>query len=502
MLSPEHAHQAHHDAERRYRELFERTSDIMVVYRIEPDGRVICEDFNPAAELATGFERAKVIGKEPRDIVEASTALRLARRYRDAITTRAPVTYEEQFELPTGLRTISTTLLPALDDTGRVFRLTVISRDVTALRAAEAMQRQLEDRFTDTKRHDALTTLTGHIAHDVNNLLAVITSLASRLGDEPTNRAQDAITQATRRGRQLTQRLLSFGRQASEERKPIDLVPLVRETRDLLEPTAPEVTFLERISPKLPKVLADAAQLHQVLINLASNALHAMPEHGTLTLGLEPAQGRPARQWVRLWVQDTGPGMPEAIRRRLLSQEERGAAPSVGLEVVQALVKANGGTVAVTVEGGTTVSVFLPAMSEEADKPGAGQRLMLVDDHPGMARVSAKLLETLGYRASIFEDPREALAAFEADPQAFDAVLTDLSMPQMSGEDLTLAILRIRPSMPVIITSGLGTTVDVDALYRLGARALLVKPWRLEEAVSTLQRVLKQTKAEVTPLAR
>ena len=120
-------------------------------------------------------------------------------------------------------------------------------------------------------------------------------------------------------------------------------------------------------------------------------------------------------------------------------------------------------------------------------RPGAGQHLMLVDDHPGMARVSARLLETLGYRTSVFDDPREALKALRATPAGFDAVLTDLSMPQMSGEEFTLALREVRPELPVIVSSGMGGELDEDTRERLRIAAVLVKPWRLEEAIAALK---------------
>jgi CheY-like chemotaxis protein len=139
---------------------------------------------------------------------------------------------------------------------------------------------------------------------------------------------------------------------------------------------------------------------------------------------------------------------------------------------------------------GSTFSIFLKACGEDSSRPGAGQHLMLVDDHPGMARVSAKLLETLGYRTSVFDDPREALSAFIAAPGGFDAVVTDLSMPQMSGEEFTRSLHAVRPTLPVIVSSGMADELDGEELKSLGVSGVLLKPWRLEEAVATLQRVL------------
>lgn len=134
--------------------------------------------------------------------------------------------------------------------------------------------------------------------------------------------------------------------------------------------------------------------------------------------------------------------------------------------------------------------VYLPAVEPGEEPRPQGHRLLLLDDHPGMAKVSAKLLETLGYRTTVFDDPREALDAFRAAPGTYDVVLTDLSMPHMSGAEFTKAVQAVRPGVPVIVTSGLGTELDEAALRRLGVRQVLLKPWRVEDALSALRAVL------------
>jgi len=254
-------------------------------------------------------------------------------------------------------------------------------------------------------------------------------------------------------------------------------------------------------------VLGDSGQLLQVLTNLCTNALQAMPSGtGSLTVTLETsevdfsyASRHPplqAGRWVRLTVADTGVGMDEATARRIFepffSTRLDGSGTGLGLAVVQSIVQGHDGAVVVDSEPtrGTSFHVYLPPLQEELSRPGAGQHLMLVDDHPGMARVSARLLETLGYRTTVFDDPREALKAFRATPRGFDAVLTDLSMPQMSGEDFTRELRELRPEVPVIVSSGMASELDDAARQRLRIDAVLVKPWRLEEAVAALQRVL------------
>jgi PAS domain S-box-containing protein len=495
--------------ERRFRDLFEHTSDATVLYRVALDGKVFCEDFNPAAEAGSGFKREQLIGRQAHEVVEAGSAQKLAGRFAQAIRTRLPVLYEDSLELPRGTRWYNTAIVPLLDQTGRVDRLAAIARDITAAREAEQLQRRLEAEVAEAQKSEALARLASHIAHDVNNVLTIIVAHAQRLlqlPGKPSEVAQ-AILQATVRGRELTQQVLTFGRRRPPERKPLDVGEVVRETVALFAATAPSVTMRVELDVHTPRVQGDGAQLHQVVTNLFTNALHAMTQgDGALTVRLAPidvdyafARLHPplqAGQWVRLSVSDTGVGMDESTRRRIFepffSTRPEGRGTGLGLAVVQSIVQGHDGAVEVdTTPGqGSTFHVYLPALEEESSRPGSGQHLMLVDDHPGMARVSARLLETLGYRTSVFDDPREALAAFRATPDTYDAVLTDLSMPQMSGEELTRSVREVKPDLPVIVSSGMASELNEQDLERLGFAAVLMKPWRLEEAVSTLKRVL------------
>ncbi len=495
--------------ERRFRDLFVHTSDSTVLYRVSLDGSVYCEDFNPAAEATTGLKRDDIVGRQAHEVVEPASAKKLAARFQQAIRTRAPVLYEDSLELPRGTRWYNTAIIPLLDESGRVNRLAAIARDITVVRESEQLQRRLDTEVAEAQKNEALARLASHIAHDVNNLLTVIVAHAQRLQQlpgKPTEVAQ-SILQATVRGRELTQQVLMFGRRRPPERKPLDIAQVVRETLALLEATAPSVTMRVELSGRVPRVHGDATQLHQVATNLVTNALNAMSgRRGVLTVRLEPteldyafASAHPplqAGRWVRLTVADTGVGMDEATRRRIFepffSTRSEGRGTGLGLAVVQSIVQGHDGAVMVeTTPGrGSSFSVYLPALEEDVVRPGSGQHLMLVDDHPGMARVSARLLETLGYRTSVFDDPREALAAFRATPETYDAVLTDLSMPQMSGEEFTRSVREVKPTLPVIVSSGMASELDADDLQRLGFAAVLMKPWRLEEAVSTLQRVL------------
>lgn len=494
------------ESERRFRDLFRYSSDTIVLYRVSLDGRVFCEDLNPAGERSSGMTRDQVIGKEAREVLPPLAAARLQERYEQAVRAKLPISYEHELPLPDGARVYNTAIVPLLDDTGRVHRLASIARDVTAQRTAEQLSRRLEAQVAESQKSDALARLATHLAHDVSSLLSAIEAHARQLKATTASGADAprAILEATARGRELAQRIAAYGRRRPEEKKPVDLEPLLHEVVRQLSATAPKVTVVPEVVSGSLRVQGDAAQLHQVLLNLVSNALQAMPEGGRLTVRLELkrvsldyAAAHPplkAGAWALLSVADTGRGMDEATRRRIFEPyfSTSDARTGLGLPVVQSVVTGHEGVVLVESApgAGTRFDVFLPALDVADDKPGQGQHLMLVDDHPGMARVSAKLLETLGYRTSVFDDPRLALEAFRQRPQGFDAVLTDLSMPQMSGEEFTRSLHQVRPNLPVIVSSGFASLVDPGELERLGVAGVLMKPWRLEEAVATLQRVL------------
>jgi PAS domain S-box-containing protein len=503
------AEEALRESQRRFQDLFQYSNDAIVLYRVSETGRVECEDINPAAEKLSGLKRETTVGRTADEVLQGPAVKLFETRWNQAIRAKSAVLYEQEYPLPAGRRWVSTAMVPFVDDAGQVRRLAAYSRDITQMREGELLQRSLEAQLAESQKNEALARLASHIAHDVNNLLSVIVAHTQRvqgLGGKVTEAAQ-AILEATARGRELTQQILTFGRRRPPERKPLELGPLVRETLRLLEPTAKDITVREVVAPRVPKVLGDAGQLYQVLTNLSTNALHAMGGGpGTLTISLEPvdldfafaARHPPlqAGRWIRLSVSDTGLGMDETTARRVFepffSTREDGTGTGLGLAVVQSIVQGHDGAVLVESdpEKGTTFHVYLPAVQEDLSRPGNGQHLMLVDDHPGMARVSARLLETLGYRTTVFDDPREALAAFRAAPTGFDAVLTDLSMPQMSGEDFTRELRELRPEVPVIVSSGMASELDEEARQRMRIDAVLVKPWRLEEAVAALQRVL------------
>jgi PAS domain S-box-containing protein len=317
--------------ERRFRDLFQHTTDALVLYRVALDGNVYFEDINPAAEVASGLKRDDVIGRQAHEVFAPRTSQHMKERYAEAIRTRAPIAYDESLELPAGQRAFSTVIVPLPDETGRIDRLAAVARDMTAQREAEARQRTLEAQLTEAQKNEALVRLASHIAHDVNNLLTVVMANAQRLESLPGRPAEvaQAILQATNRGRELTQQVLTFSRRRPPERKRLELGPMVRETLKLLEVTAPDVMMRVELPARPVVVQGDSSQLRQVVTNLCTNALTAMAgsKGAKLTLRLDLieldyafAQRHPplqAGRWARLVVEDTGESLDDAARRRI-----------------------------------------------------------------------------------------------------------------------------------------------------------------------------------------
>ena len=396
--------------------------------------------------------------------------------------------------------------------------------------AAERQRASLEQQLRQSQKMEALGTLAGGIAHDFNNILAAIGSnLELALQDAPEGHevrtSLDEIRTAHARARELVQRILLFSRGRPPERVPLAPAAVVGEALGLLRASLPPTVELRTSwAPGLPPVLADATQLHQIVLNLATNALHAMgPAGGRLSVALEPvavtaedaaAAAEPGPgSYVRLTVRDTGTGIPPEIRDRLFEPffTTKGVeSTGLGLAVVHGIVRDHGGAITVSSEvgRGSAFCVYLPAApgAEAGEAPaapalvrGGGERVMYVDDEEALVFVMTRLLRRLGYEPLAFSDPAAALHAFRLSPGDVDAVIADLAMPGMSGAELLRALREIRPGLPVALASG-HVPEDGAALAALGDLPVRIrKPATLEEIARTLEELLGNGSARPSP---
>jgi PAS domain S-box-containing protein len=400
--------------------------------------------------------------------------------------------------------------------------LVSINEDITARRAAELAKAEMEGQLRQAQKLEALGQLAGGIAHDFNNILTAIMAYAELTGmdaekPEEVRKHIAQVRAAGGRAKELVKRILAFSRQQQHERKPVRLQAVIVEALKLLRSTLPSTIAIEtRIEDDAPVTLSDAAQIHQVMMNLCTNAAHAMGEQpGRLTVALEGvmieagmhAELRPGRH-ARLTVGDTGHGMPPEVLKRIFEPFFTTKGPTegtgLGLPVVHGIVKDHDGVITVEsrVGQGTTFRVFLPehadgvcAQADDGERKlprGRGERILFVDDERVLCDAGTRLLAYLGYAPLAFADAEEALRRFRHDPTDFDLVITDLTMPHMTGLDLAMEISALRPELPVLLVSGFSGTWTPERVKALGLRDLIAKPVSVEVLAAAVRRALDE----------
>ena len=402
-----------------------------------------------------------------------------------------------------------------------------VARDITD-------RRRLEEQFRQAQKLEAIGTLAGGIAHDFNNILAAITGYVElarqAAGDNPAVCVPlDEVQTASARAASLVRQILAFSRRdEQQQRQPLQLNEALAEPLKLLRATIPSVIeFDVELAPELPAVLADATQIHQLVVNLCTNAWQAMkPRPGRLQVRLEKfavdalvAESNPRLRpgtYVRLSVSDTGRGMDPETQARIFepffTTKAPGEGTGLGLSVVHGIVQGHDGAITVYSElgTGTAFHVYLPAY--EGDVPakaepasevprGDGERVLFVDDEKPLALLGQKMLERLGYKVEATSSVLAALDRFRSDPDGFDLVVTDMTMPTMTGIDFTGELLVIRPDLPIILTTGFNASLTPARVRELGIRELVLKPHSMQSLSQAMHRAFKP-RGNTGPLLR
>lgn len=386
--------------------------------------------------------------------------------------------------------------------------------DITARRRLEENQRR-------SQKLEAIGTLAGGIAHDFNNILLGIvghTELAMRdpgLGDESRSDLE-RVLKGAKRGRDLVRRILLFSRNTEITRAPLRLDRTVNEALKLLRASLPSTIEIRlELDPATPAVLSDETQIHQILMNLVTNSAHAMADGGTISIQVAPfevtdefARNHPAMEagrQARITVRDTGAGMSAEVLEHALepffTTKPPGQGTGLGLSIIHGIVQAHRGALEIeSVPGrGTTVALVLPAHEAAGAAPAERTpnrapehrtRILFVEDEEVLAQMQRRQLEHLGYEVTTHTSSLEALEDFRARPAAFDLLITDDTMPRMTGSALTKEVLGIRPDLPVLMVSG-GDRGDARAAKRAGFRKVLRKPHTAKELEQAIREVLQ-----------
>ncbi len=480
------------------------------------DAAGVIEYVNPAFEISMGYPATEVVGQSTRILKSGihdsdfyrvlwTTVLggevwqgRLVNRRKDG-----------------SLCEQTASIAPVIDESGEVVRCVAVERDITR-------QVQMERQLGESHKMKALGTLAGGIAHDFNNILQAITGYSEILRDDlPEHSGQrekvDMVLRSAERAKGIIKQILSFARKPKEEREPTDVPVLINETVALLRASLPSTIEIEiDVAFDAGNVLADPHQLHQVLLNLGSNAAHAIGDQpgrlgiGAARLHLDGSSkvvldGLPEGEYVEITVSDSGAGMDVATLDRIYepfyTTKEVGSGTGLGLSVVHGIVHSHRGAIEVESEvgKGTTFRIYLP-IHQVTEKPSSGSyqlngvergtgHVLVVDDEQPILDLVRNLLERVGYTVTVAHDGNEGLSAFESNRDAFDAIITDQTMPGRTGLQFAREVRKSRKDLPLILITGYSRVITDEKALEAGIGAVLTKPFTATELVATLEEV-------------
>ena len=504
------------ESERRFRLIFQTSPESIILTRLD-DGLIV--DINESHTQMTGYSREELIGQtalesgiwdDPADREKLVEHLR-----KTGIFTSWEVPFARKGD------SVGTALA-----SGRIIHLKgvphilAISRDITDQKREQEEKEKLQVRLRQSQKMEAVGTLAGGIAHDFNNILTIILGnihLARK--KEPSGSLTpeiNSINSAAMRAIELVKHILTFSRQTEAVRQPVDTRSIIIEAMKMMRASLPSTMEIEqRLEPNLPRIMADPTHIHQIIINLCTNAAHAIGRQaGLLTVVLEKltvAQDDelykldiPPGEYIRLCVSDTGKGMDRKTQERIFepyfTTKEKGEGTGLGLATVHGIVQGYNGAIKVYSElgRGAGFSVYLPAVKQGGECPtedesvifGKGERILFVDDEEGIVASGAEILEGLGYQVDPCNSSRDALELFSSRPGQYNLVITDYTMPKMNGVELAREILRIKSDIGIILCTGFSRIPEEEEANFLGLRNYVAKPFRIAALSKTIRRVL------------
>ena len=514
-----HAEEALQKSEEKFRTIANYTVDWESWFG--PDGKYLW--VNPAVERITGYSVDEVLAMP--DFV----AVMIAEEGRDELRRRMErarhATWGDNFEIcclhKNGSKLwLSISWQPVYDPQGGYLGIRMSGRDITARIKAEEERRNLEKQLFEAQKMESIGTLAGGIAHDFNNILAGIIGYAelAAMGANDTVRTYlDHVLNAADRAKHLIQQILAFSRHTEHEKKPIDLRSVVQEVLKLLRATISAAIEINVHLPRRPIVInADHTQMHQVIMNICTNAVHAMGEKGgTLEIELICDEITPERQpqdlnlapgvYAQLRISDTGHGIDPVNLPRIFdpffTTKKVGEGTGLGLAVVYGIIHDHGGYVKVAsrLGYGAAFYIYLPLLTakeirtdhqEKKDVLHGNERILFVDDEQLLVSLGQAMLTGFGYTVTALNGSQEALRLYKANPDAFDLVITDMNMPHMTGRELAVEILQLKPDQRIILMTGYSDYIDSDKSAQLGIRAFAVKPLSKKNLALLVRNVL------------
>ena len=513
-----HAEREIAEQEAYLRTLLQTTADGFLV--VDAEGRLI--DVNEAYCRMSGYARNELMDMSIGDLDAKETPTQTARHIEDIFQIGSGLFETRHRRKDGSIFDVEISVAVLESDMGP--RQISFCRDISLRKEAEAETARLQKRIQQAQKMESIGNLAGGIAHDFNNILFPILGYSELLldalsGDEKLRRQVREVIKAARRGSELVQQILAFSRQAEQKKLPVRIQQVLREVLKLMRAAIPaDITINRDIQGDCPPVMADPTQLHQIVMNLITNAYHAVEATaGTISVGLRRdilsaqdvvdrsiASGR----YAVLSIADTGHGIEPDVLDKIFepyfTTKSQGKGTGLGLSVVYGIVRDHHGDIQVATRPGkgSCFTIYLPLLEtapeqppvEAQQDPAAGrEHILVVDDEAAVVRLETLTLERLGYRVTAFLDSLEAFEAFRRDPAAFDLVLTDMTMPAMTGDQLAGAIKEVRSDIPVILCTGFSERLDADHTRDMGIDRLLMKPVARADLARAVRAVLDET---------
>jgi len=514
------------NSEKKFRALFEQSGGYCMI--LDPntsDGIPVIIDANEAALLIHGYKRDAFIGQPVSDI-DDEDGKRLVKKRTAEIMTGKPFYVENDHVRKDGT-TFSVAVNAKRIDIGDEppFILTT-EFDITAKKQVEKEKVKLENRLQQAQKMEAIGTLAGGIAHDFNNILAVIIGFTEIAKDDSQPgstiyKALDKVLEAGDRAKSLVNQILDFSRQTDTECFPLHPAVIVRKAIKMLRPSLPTTIEINKnIDTQTGLILANPTQIHQILMNLCTNAFHAMEDTGgKLDISLKETHlssndlvNEPTIEtgtFIQLSVCDTGPGIAPEVEKKIFdpyfTTKETGKGTGMGLSIVHGIVNSYGGFISFDSKlgKGTSFNVFLPVVenavlseTEDIEKiPIGSEKILFIDDEEIIAKMGKTMLEKLGYHVTVRKSSFEALEIFRNQPDLFDLVITDQTMPGMTGSDLSRRMLQIRPDIPIILCTGYSTIMSEGKAKSIGIKEFALKPLAMKDIAKLIRKVLVNNQA-------
>jgi PAS domain S-box-containing protein len=481
---------------------------------------------NKAGEDLLGYSRKELAGKNDYDLFPKDQADFFTRNDREVLQNKEVLDIPEECMQTRhkGGRVLHTKKVPIFDKKGNAQYILGISEDITEIKRAEQERKELTAQLFQAQKLESIGNLASGIAHDFNNILTSIIGFTEiALGNvEKSSNIEDCLQEvykAAKRAKDLVKQILTFARQSDEDFKPIQAKPIIKEAISFLRSSIPATIEINQHIKSDASIMGSPTQLHQVIMNLCTNAADAMKEDGgTVEVVLEdvridqgdavPGLELNPGDYLKLTVSDTGSGIPpevmESIFEPYFTTKKPGEGTGLGLSLVHGIVENHGGKIEANSKPGkgSVFSIYLPTLKKDVvyspykpePLPTGSERILFIDDEWSIVKMGSQLLETLGYSVTPKTSCIEALELFRSRPHDFDLVVTDMTMPNMTGDKLAAELMEIRADIPVILFTGYNKKISNEIAAKVGIKAFAYKPIAKADLAKTVRTVLDEAK--------